>query len=151
MNALRKRIDDRHHALIAVAEGAGLDLLAACPEEKDASGNVKRGDIGLFLKDRIAEYFHNQNIQIQMKYFDPSYIIRSVPANCDDALLCDQLARHAVHAGMAGKTDVLIGLWNDTFIHVPISVAVAEKKRVSPESDLWRGVLACTGQPYRFR
>lgn len=151
LNVLRRRIERRHHALIVVAEGAGWHLLKAFPEERDASGNVKRGDIGLFLKDRITEYFRNEGIAVQIRYFDPSYFIRSVPANCDDGLLCDQLARHAVHAGTAGKTDVLIGLWNDTFIHVPIPVAVAEKKQVSPEGELWRSVLASTGQPFEFK
>ena len=151
LNVLRKRIERRHHAVVVVAEGAGRQQLEAFPEERDASGNVKRGDIGLFLKDRITEYFKSKKVEVQIKYFDPSYFIRSVPANCDDGLLCDQLARHAVHAGMAGKTDVLIGLWNDTFIHVPIPIAIGEKKQVSPESELWRCVLASTGQPFEFR
>ena len=151
LNLLKKRLIARRHALIAVAEGAGQDLLKDFPEERDASGNVKRGDIGRYLRDRIEAFFREQQMPVSIKYFDPSYLIRSVPANCDDSLLCDQLARHAVHAGMAGKTDVLIGLWNDVFTHVPISVAVTGKKRVSPEGELWRSVLAATGQPPCFR
>jgi 6-phosphofructokinase 1 len=151
LNCLHRRLLERRHAVIAVAEGAGKDLLADCPEERDASGNVKRGDIGLFLRDRIGEYFKRCHLPVQMKYIDPSYIIRSVPANSDDSILCDQLARNAVHAAMAGKTDVMIGLWHEAFIHVPIALATAGKKQVSPESDLWRGVLAATGQPPLFR
>ncbi len=150
LNVLKKRLIARRHALIAVAEGAGQGLMNDSPEERDASGNIKRGDIGLYLRNRIEAFFCEQQMPVSIKYFDPSYLIRSVPANCDDSLLCDQLARHAVHAGMAGKTDVLIGLWNDVFTHVPISVAVMGKKRVSPEGELWRSVLAATGQPPCF-
>ncbi len=148
--ALLKRVQTRQHALIVVAEGAGQNLLQTSSRERDASGNVKFADIGLYLKDRIIEYFKKAGAPVSMKYFDPSYFIRSVPANCDDSLLCDQMARHAVHAGMAGKTDVLVGYWHNVFTHVPIPLAVEEKKRVSPKSELWRGVLACTGQPRDF-
>lgn len=150
LSALKQRLLARRHALIAVAEGAGQELLKDIAEARDASGNIKRGDIGLYLRDAIEAFFRQQNMPVSIKYFDPSYIIRSVRANCDDSLLCDQLARNAVHAGMAGKTDVLIGLWNDVFTHVPISVAVLGKKRVCPEGELWRGVLAATGQPHAF-
>jgi 6-phosphofructokinase 1 len=150
LEALRSRLEARGHAVIVVAEGAGQDLVAARSAERDPSGNIKFGDIGLFLKDQITAYFKRLNLPVSLKYFDPSYSIRSVPANCDDGLLCDQLARHAVHAGMAGKTDVLIGYWHNVFTHLPIPLAVAEKKRVSPKSALWRGVLATTGQPREF-
>ncbi len=150
LESLRKRLWERGHAVIVVAEGAGQDLLKNAPQEKDASGNIKFGDIGLYLKDQIAAHFKKAGVTINMRYFDPSYSIRSVPANCDDSLLCDQLGRHAVHAGMAGKTDVLIGYWHNVFTHLPIPLAVAEKKRVSPKSELWRGVLLSTGQPKEF-
>jgi 6-phosphofructokinase 1 len=147
---LFRRVQDRHHAVIVVAEGAGQNLIQNLPQERDASGNIKLADIGLFLKDRIIEHFKKNGAPISMKYFDPSYFIRSVPANCDDSLLCDQMGRHAVHAGMSGKTDLLVGYWHNVFTHVPIPLAGEEKKRVSPKSELWRGVLACTGQPREF-
>ncbi len=150
LETLRKRLKKRTHAVIVVAEGAGQDLLRDAPQEKDASGNVKFGDIGLFLKDQIAAHFQKIGVTVNLRYIDPSYSIRSVAANCDDSLLCDQLGRHAVHAGMAGKTDVLIGYWHNVFTHLPIPLAVAEKKRVSPKSELWRGVLLSTGQPKEF-
>lgn len=151
LNGLHQRLLNRKHAVIVVAEGAGKNLLAGCPEERDASGNAKHGDIGVFLRDRIHAYLTERGVPVQIKYFDPSYFIRSVPANSDDSLLCDQLARNAVHAAMAGKTDVMIGLWNDAYIHVPIGLATSGKKQVSPESELWRGVLAATGQPPVFK
>lgn len=145
--ALRKRLQARQHAVVIVAEGAGQELMAAHGAEKDASGNLKFADIGLFLKDRINAYFKTINMPVNVKYFDPSYFIRSVAANCDDAMLCDRLARNAVHAAMAGKTDVMIGYWNTSFTHVPILTAASEKKRINPDSELWTSVLAATGQP----
>ncbi len=149
--ALRARILDRKHAVVAVAEGAGQHLFPPEQAERDASGNVKHQDIGLFLKQRIAEFFAAERIRIDVKYIDPSYIIRSVPANCADSLLCDQLARHAVHAAMAGKTDMLVAILNRTFIHVPIAMAVAERRQVDLEGDLWTSVIAATGQPRDLR
>ena len=90
------------------------------------------------------------DIPISIKYIDPSYIIRSVPANGDDRLFCNSLARHAVHAAMAGKTDMLVGFWHNAFVNVPIPAAIKYKKQVTPESGLWQGVLESTGQPKRF-
>lgn len=147
---LKKRIVARGHAVIVVAEGASQELTPSGETESDASGNVKPRDIGPFLRDRILQYFVAEGLPTSVRYFDPSYIIRSVPANTDDCLLCDRLARNAVHAAMAGKTDVLIGMWYNTFIHVPIPVAIEGKKRLRPESEVWRAVQAATGQPPRF-
>jgi len=147
MHLLRERVTTRGHAVVVVAEGAGQHLIQKTEIRRDASGNILHEDIGPFLASAIKSYFKNADIPTSVKYIDPSYIIRSVPANCEDALLCDQLARNAVHAGMAGKTDVLIGYWYDVPIHVPIMLAVSEKKQMSPESELWRATLAATGQP----
>lgn len=149
LSVLKKRILDRGHALIAVAEGAGQDLLADGATNKDASGNVLHKDIGLFLKDRIVKYFKEQNIPINLKYIDPSYLIRSVPANSEDSVLCDQYARHAVHAAMAGKTDMVVGLWH-MFMHVPIAMATSARRQVRPESFLWHSVISSTGQAQKF-
>jgi 6-phosphofructokinase 1 len=147
LDSLQKRIEARRHAVIVVAEGAGQHLFSQEAAECDASGNRKLQDIGVFLRDKISAYFKTVGIPINMKYIDPSYIIRSVPANSDDALLCDAMARHAVHAAMAGKTDVLIGLEHNQFLHVPICTAVAQKKHLPPESEFWLRVLEATGQP----
>jgi 6-phosphofructokinase 1 len=150
LKALRRRILERHHAVIAVAEGAGQHLFADQPVRRDESGNIKFQDIGPFLKQRIVAYFEEHGPTVDLKYIDPSYIIRSVPANCEDSILCDQFARRAVHAAMAGKTGVLIGHMNGTFVHVPTPMAVGEKAHMSVEGELWTGVLAATGQPRRF-
>jgi 6-phosphofructokinase 1 len=150
LKALQRRLEARQHAVVAVAEGAGQDLLHANPGRTDASGNVRLGDIGVFLKDQIKAAFKKRRTAVDVKYFDPSYIVRSVPANADDAILCDHLARHAVHAGMAGKTNLVVGLWNGTFTHLPIPLAVSDKRHIDPEGRLWTSVLAATGQPRRM-
>ena len=146
LSALQRRVADREHAVVVVAEGAGQHLMADCPDECDASGNRKLGDIGVFLKKKIVEHFAAQQMPAKVVYMDPSYHIRSVAANAADSLLCEQLARHAVHAGMAGKTDLLIGLWHNHLIHVPLEVSTGVKKQLSPEGELWTAVLALTGQ-----
>ena len=146
LNALRERILARRHAVIVAAEGAGQDLFEDQRSERDASGNVRYNDIGLHLKDAINRHFCEQRISIDLKYIDPSYILRSAPANCFDGLLCNQLARRAVHAAMAGRTDVMIGYWNCAFMHLPIPMATETKKQLDPEGELWTSVLAATGQ-----
>jgi 6-phosphofructokinase 1 len=150
LNALKKRTLKRAHAVIVVAEGAGQNLLENKGENRDASGNVRLRDIGLFLREKIESYFRAEKIPVVMRYLDPSYIIRSVPADAEDAILCDQYARNAVHAAMAGKTGLVIGLLHDHFIHVPIEMLAKQVKRVDPDGSIWHAVLATTGQPARF-
>jgi 6-phosphofructokinase 1 len=146
--ALKNRILARHHALIVVAEGAGQDLMGTT-REKDASGNILHKDIGPFLKEKIASYFQEQNIPISLKYIDPSYYVRSVPANVEDAILCDMYARNAVHAAMSGRTELVIGLRRKC-VHVPIELAVSSRQRIPLTGDLWSSVLSSTGQAARF-
>lgn len=148
--ALKSRLLRRAHAVVVVAEGAGQNLLSGKSEGHDASGNRKLGDIGLFLKEQIEAYFKQEGIPLIFRYFDPSYVIRSQPANPEDSILCDLYARNAVHAAMAGKTGLVIGNLHETYINVPIEASVAEKKNLDPSGDWWRAVLAATGQPASF-
>ena len=148
LSSLERRILDRGHAVIAVAEGAGQEFLTSGGNERDASGNVKLKDIGSFLQQKIEEWFKARNIPVVMRYFDPSYIVRSSPANAEDSVLCDQFARNAAHAAMAGKTGVVIGLLHDCFIHVPIDLLATQEKRLDPNGSSWSAVLAATGQPH---
>jgi 6-phosphofructokinase 1 len=148
LETLKRRILNRKHAVIAVAEGAGQALLSGI-KVKDASGNVLHSDIGLFLRDKIVAYFKEQKIPVNMKYIDPSYIIRSVEANSEDSFLCDQYARSAVHAAMAGKTGMIIGLWNG-FIHLPIALATNQRQYINPNGFQWNCVISSTGQPLRW-
>jgi 6-phosphofructokinase 1 len=103
------------------------------------------------IPERIVAYFKAEGIPVVMRYFDPSYQVRSVPAHCEDSVLCDIFARNAVHAAMAGKTAVVIGFLHERFIHVPIELPTKHTKRLDPASGWWRSVLATTGQPERFQ
>ncbi len=143
---LKERLHRRRHAVILVAEGAGQELMEPL-RQTDASGNRRLGNIGELLKDRIAACFAAENIPVTIKYIDPSYIIRSAPANPGDSLYCTRLGANAAHAAMAGKTEVLIGLVNGHFVHIPIPPAVSRRNTVDPESSLWRDVVGTTGQP----
>jgi 6-phosphofructokinase 1 len=148
--ALKQRIAERAHAVIVVAEGVGQHWLDNTGAERDASGNVRLGDIGAFLREKIDAYFKTQNIPVVIRYFDPSYFVRSGPANSEDSILCDLFARNAVHAAMAGKTGLVIGYLHDEFIHVPIDRLIAHRKSVDPTGPVWAAVLAATGQPDRL-
>lgn len=143
---LERRLEKRKHAVIVVAEGAGQKYVQKHPPEYDASGNIKLGDIGKFLKEKIEEYFKNRNIPVVIRYIDPSYIIRSVPANAEDRIFCGFLAQYAVHAAMAGKTGLMISYLNDQFVHIPIKEAIKKRKQVNLNSRFWLSVLEATGQ-----
>ena len=149
--ALEHRMRRRAHAVIVVAEGAGQHLFALDQEQgqqqRDASGNLLHQDVGIFLQGKIRSHFEQQGLPIAMKYFDPSYLIRSVPANVYDRILCDQMARNAAHAAMAGKTGTVIGSVHNEIVHVPITTVVREPKAMDVAGDLWRAVLQSTGQP----
>jgi 6-phosphofructokinase 1 len=148
--ALRERLERRKHAVIVVAEGAGQDLMKTTGD-RDASGNILHSDIGIFLRDVIKDHFKKTGMEITLKYIDPSYTIRSVPANPHDSALCLLFGHNAVHAGMAGRTGIIIGSWNQRFTHVPISLAVSERKKIDPEGWIWSSVLSSTGQPTDLR
>ena len=146
LNALEKRLADRKHAVIVVAEGAGQKFFEDNKNERDASGNIKLKDIGLHLKEAMRAYFAAKGIETSIKYIDPSYMIRSLPANANDRVFCNFLGRNAVHAGMAGKTSMLIGHWNNQFVHVPMKLISQKRKKVNPKGSLWRSTLEATGQ-----
>jgi len=144
--SLEKRLDRKHHALIVVAEGAGRDLTESGDSARDASGNIIREDIGLLLKQRITDYFKERNKPLALKYIDPSYIIRSIPADSNDSAFCVLLGQNAVHAGLSGRTNMVVGYWNQYFVHVPIALAVHKRKKIDPCGHLWQTILQTTGQ-----
>ncbi|NOY08359.1 MAG: ATP-dependent 6-phosphofructokinase [Spirochaetes bacterium] len=151
LKTLEKRLTERSHAVIIVAEGAGQRYLMKEFGRKDDSGNPVLGDIGIFLKTEIKKYFkENTDFYVNIKYIDPSYMVRSVAANAHDSIYCMQLAQNAVHAGMAGKTGMIVGRWHGKFTHVPIKLAVSRRKCLSPEDPLWLAVLEATGQPIKM-
>jgi len=148
---LERRLQYRGHAVILVAEGAGQDLFdRTAHAARDASGNIKLRDIGLYLKEQIDNYFDSTTMKINLKYIDPSYIIRSVPANASDSLYCAVLGQYAVHAALAGKTGMVVGLYNNEYVHFPIK-AVTTRKKVDPNGNLWMRVLDATGQPVSMK
>lgn len=151
LEALRYRLAKRKSAVIVVAEGAGQDLMQTEGYLADASGNKKLGDVGVFLRDKISTFFKERRIDVSLKYIDPSYIIRSVPANPQDNVYCSQLAQHAVHAAMAGKTNMLVGRWHCSFVHLPIALATQGRRKVAPHSELWQSILESTGQPASWK
>lgn len=147
---LEKRLARKQHAMIVVAEGAGQELIARDQMRTDASGNVIHADIGVFLQQRIRAHFAGRAKPVNVRYIDPSYIIRSKKANTEDAILCDRLARYAVHAAMAGKSGLIVGLLHEKFIHVPTPLATSGRKKLDERGPLWGAVLASTGQPLSF-
>jgi 6-phosphofructokinase 1 len=151
LEALSRRLERKHHALIVVSEGAGQHFFHDEPKNLDASGNVRFHDIGLFLKEKIREDLTEKGIPFTIKYIDPSYIIRSAPANANDSIFCNVLAQNAVHGAMAGRTNFVVGHWNSHFTLLPIPLAVMRRKKISTESELWSNVVETTGQPKRMR
>ena len=149
LKALKERVENRGHAVVVTAEGAGQDLMEASGG-RDASGNIRLSDIGMYLRDEIKSYFAKTGMEMNLKYIDPSYTIRSLPANARDSAFCLLLGSNAVHAGMAGRTNMLLGVWKNEFTHVPIPLAVAKRKQLNPKQKIWCGVLATTGQPRQF-
>jgi 6-phosphofructokinase 1 len=145
VRAAAERIERDGYVVIVVAEGAGQDLLAETAAS-DASGNLRHGDIGAHLRDTLPETLRAHGTSVSLKYIDPSYMIRSLPANARDSNFCLRLGHAAVHAGMAGKTDVVIGSWRRRLTHVPIPTAVSSRKKVDTNGYLWQTVLSVTGQ-----
>ena len=148
LKALETRIKSSGHAVVLVAEGAGQNLFqkSASAPERDASGNIRLFDIGHFLKSSIEDYFNKIDLEINIKYIEPSYLIRSVPANASDSIYCSSLGQYAVHAGMAGKTGLLVALMKDEYVHLPLNTAVSLRK-IDPQDNVWLRVLETTGQP----
>ncbi len=150
LESLKRRLEAKHHAVIVVAEGAGQHLFENEEVQTDASGNVQHGDIGIFLKDKIKEYF-KEVFPVTVKYIDPSYIVRSAAANSGDSIFCSGLAYMAVHGAMAGKTKFVVGRVNNKLVYLPISMVTKKRKKVDLESEFWFAVLQSTGQPFRIK
>ena len=151
LKVLEKRLRARNHAVILVAEGAGQNFCTDNdPKQTDASGNMKLGDIGIYLKTKIEEYFKKMAIEINLKYIDPGYTIRSVPSNASDSIYCELLGQLAVHAGMAGKTGMVVGLYNGEYVHLPFE-SVSFRRKVDTGGNLWMRVLEATGQPVSMK
>lgn len=148
LRALEHRLSNKHHAVIVVAEGAGQHLFEAAQSVQDASGNIKHNDIGLLLKEEITTYFKARQIPVTIKYIDPSYIIRSAPANAGDSIFCNRLAYQAVHGAMAGKTRFVVGQVNNQLVYLPIGAVTGKRKKIDLEGEFWYAAIQSTGQPH---
>ena len=150
LDHLLDRVRSRGHAVIVAAEGAGQDLMAGVETGVDASGNRRLNDIGQLLRSRITDHFAAAGVELNLKFIDPSYAIRSVEANPYDSVYCLRLAQNAVHAALAGRTAMVVGRWHGRFVHIPMALAVSHRNQVEPSGDLWLSVLEATGQPRTF-
>lgn len=152
LKTLEKRMKTRGHAVILVAEGAGQDLMRKndTPPDKDPSGNIRLLDIGFFMKNAVENHFRKLLIEINLKYIEPSYLIRSIPANASDGIYCSSLGQFAVHAAMAGKTGLLVALMREEYVHLPLDAAVTRRK-IDPNGNIWQRVLETTGQPAKMK
>jgi len=149
--ALERRVAERGSAVVVVAEGAGQDLMTDEQTGTDPSGNRKLGDIGRFLEAAIVAHYKSIERELTLKFLKPGYSIRSVPAKAHDSVYCVRLAQAAAHAGMAGRTDMVVGRRHNRFVHVPIDIVVSERNEVAPDGDLWLSVLESTAQPLEMR
>lgn len=151
LDILKSRMERKAHAVIVCAEGAGQDLFEICgPTSCDRSGNLRFKDIGLFLKDRIEDYFAETRSDVTVKYFDPSYSIRSLSACSTDSEFCTILGQNGVHAGLMGRTNMVVGYWNQNYTHVPLKLVVGKRKHLDPRGYVWQTVLSTTHQPARM-
>ena len=148
---LKNRLQRFGRAVVVVAEGAGQEFFDESLRKEDLGGNLSYQDIGTFLRTRINEYFEREQIMVNLKYIDPSYMIRAARPIATDAFYCMRLGSYAVHAAMAGKTSVLISYWNSTFVHIPIAKAVLERNLINPSGTLWRHVVEATAQPISMK
>lgn len=148
--ALERRMVSRGHAVIVCAEGAGQNLVC-CETRRDASGNPKLGDICTFLTERIKSHFKDRDLELHLKFIDPSYIIRSIPANAGDRVYCGFLGQNAVHAAMAGKTGMLVSQLKSSMVHLPLELVIVKRRTLSTESDYWCSVMEATGQQDYFK
>ena len=150
LSQLQRRVAEHGHAVVIVAEGAGQDLFQHDSTISDASGNPLLLDVGQLLRQQIIDHFAAAGLELNIRYIDPSYAIRSVPANSYDSVYCIRLAHAAVHAAMAGRTKIVVGSWRGRFVHIPIELAISRRNQVDPYGDLWMSVLEATGQPMRI-
>lgn len=120
-----KRVKQKGYCLMVIAEGAEEGLInpnESITKEKrlDGSGNLIYDDIGEFLEKAITEYGRGINEILNVSYIDPTYAIRSVPANASDTMLCTKLANASVHGAMYGYTGFSTGSIRSSIALIPV-------------------------------
>mmetsp|Transcript_25298 Transcript_25298/g.60182 ORF Transcript_25298/g.60182 Transcript_25298/m.60182 type:complete len:455 (-) Transcript_25298:517-1881(-) len=131
------------HAVVCVAEGAGQDMLPTSSDKTDASGNRILGDIGQWLKKEVKDNLPD----VDVKYIDPTYMIRAIPTNSGDRIYCKILAHNAVHGAFAGFTGITVGLVNTHYVYLPIPIIIQNVRKVDPSGKQWNRLRASIGQP----
>ncbi|XP_043690279.1 ATP-dependent 6-phosphofructokinase 2-like [Telopea speciosissima] len=149
---LGQKLKENGHAVLVVAEGAGQDLIprtAAQKEEKDESGNPVFLDVGVWLKSELKRWWDRDHAGelVTVKYIDPTYMIRAVPANATDNLYCTLLAHSAIHGVMAGYTGFVAGPINGVYAYIPVVEVAKAKNLVDLKDHKWAWVRSVTNQP----
>lgn len=139
-------LDTKGSAVICVAEGAALNLLEKS-NATDASGNAVLGDIGVHIQQEIKKYFKELGTSADVKYIDPTYMLRAIRANASDGILCTILGQNAVHGAFAGFSGITVGLCNTHYAYFPIPEVIKYPRLVDPNSRMWHRCLTSTGQP----
>ncbi|GKV03507.1 hypothetical protein SLEP1_g15796 [Rubroshorea leprosula] len=148
---IEKRLKENGHMVIVIAEGAGQELLAESLQSmdaKDASGNKLLQDVGLWISHKIKNHFAMQKkMTINLKYIDPTYMIRAIPSNASDNVYCTLLAQSAVHGAMAGYTGFTVGLVNGRHAYIPFNRINENRNKVVITDRMWARLLSSTNQP----
>jgi 6-phosphofructokinase 1 len=146
---IAKVFEKKGHCVVCVAEGAGQDILDSEGSKgtTDASGNPILSDIGVYLKSELKRYFKEHKTDADIKYIDPSYMIRSVPTISNDRIYCAVLAQSAVHAAFAGFTDATVAMVNTHYVYLPISTVIQAPRLVNPKGRRWNRLITANGQP----
>ncbi|KAK9014127.1 hypothetical protein V6N11_005296 [Hibiscus sabdariffa] len=151
---IEKRLKEYGHMVIVVAEGAGQELLSENTrtlDKMDASGNKQLQDVGLWLSQKIKDHFSKkQKMTINLKYIDPTYMIRAVPSNASDNVYCTLLAHSAIHGAMAGYTGFTVGPVNGTHGYIPFQRITERQHKVVITDRMWARCLSSTNQPSFF-
>ncbi|XP_031375518.1 ATP-dependent 6-phosphofructokinase 5, chloroplastic-like isoform X1 [Punica granatum] len=143
---LKYLIETKGSAVVCVAEGAGQNFVEQT-NARDASGNTVLGDIGVHLQQETKKYFKEIGVPADVKYIDPTYMIRACRANASDGILCTVLGQNAVHGAFAGYSGITVGICNTHYIYFPIPEVISYPRAVDPNSRMWHRCLTSTGQP----
>ncbi|XP_020099766.1 ATP-dependent 6-phosphofructokinase 3-like [Ananas comosus] len=149
---IEKRLKENGHMVIVVAEGAGQQLIAESMrtmDHADASGNKLLLDVGLWLSQKIKDHFATarKKMPINLKYIDPTYMIRAVPSNASDNVYCTLLAHSAIHGAMAGYTGFTVGPVNGRHAYIPFYNITEKQNKVVITDRMWARLLSSTNQP----
>ena len=141
---VRRVLTKKEHCVVVVAEGAGQDILGALGET-DASGNPVLQNFAKFLREEFKSRLGDLDPDI--KYIDPTYMVRARQTNASDAIYCSILGQNAVHAAFAGLTGVTVGLCNGHYVYLPVPPLIKRAREVDPNGRMWERLRLAINQP----